>query len=85
MQLPRAVPVRIAYELVEVRGDSLVAYPDVYRRARASYGALALAALAAAGRDTAGLAAPSLDRLLRTAGTRRTAVPLASLRPRPTG
>lgn len=79
--LPRPVPVRIEYELVELRGDSLVGYPDVYRRARASYGALALQRLGAAGRDTAGLTTTMLDRALRGARRTRTAVALTTLRP----
>lgn len=31
VRLDRAVPVMLSYDLVEVRGDSVYAYPDVYR------------------------------------------------------
>ena len=46
------VPVRIVYNLVELRGDTLVVYPDVYRRGRDTIEADALALLATAGYDT---------------------------------
>ena len=50
--LPAPVPVRIVYQLVELRGDELVVYPDVYRRGRDGIEADALALLAGAGYDT---------------------------------
>jgi hypothetical protein len=31
VELPEIVPVQIRYDLIEVRGDSVWAYPDVYR------------------------------------------------------
>ena len=47
------VPVRIVYNLVELHGDTLAVYPDVYRRGRDTIEADALALLATAGYDTA--------------------------------
>lgn len=53
VELPSPVPIRIVYRLVELEGDELVVYPDVYRRGRDSVETDALALLAAAGYDTA--------------------------------
>lgn len=47
--LTETVPVDIVYELVEVRDDELVVYPDFYRNARFPLAELAARALEAAG------------------------------------
>lgn len=53
VKLPAPVPLRIVYRLVELHGDELVFYPDVYRRGRDRVETDALAVLASAGFDTA--------------------------------
>ena len=65
VELPAPVTVRIVYRLVELQGDELVIYPDVYRRGRDLVEADALALLAAAGYDTA---AVDRGQLRRAAG-----------------
>ena len=69
VELPVPVPVRIVYRLVELQGDELVVYPDVYRRGREGIEADALALLAAAGYDTASVDR-SLIRRVMTEGAR---------------
>jgi murein L,D-transpeptidase YcbB/YkuD len=65
VKLPAPVPLRIVYRLVELQGDELVIYPDVYKRGSDRVEADALALLAAAGFDTA-----TVDRaLLRRAAS----------------
>lgn len=77
VELPAPVPVRIVYRLVELQGEELVVYPDVYRRGREGIEADALALLAAAGYDTASVDR-SLIRRVMTEGARspaRVAIP----------
>jgi hypothetical protein len=67
IELAAPVPVRIVYRLVELQGDELVVYPDVYRRGRDSVETDALALLAAAGYDTAAVDRGLLRRVAREA------------------
>lgn len=84
VELPMPIPVRIVYELAEVRGDSLLLYPDVYRRARGHVRPLAMQALARARVDTSAIVASRLARALSRARLVRVALPLDSLRAAPT-
>lgn len=52
VRLTRPVPLRIVYELAEVRQDTLHLHPDIYARAPGRLRALAMEALHRAGRDT---------------------------------
>ncbi len=81
VRLTRVVPVLVVYRRAEVVGDSVVLYPDVYRRGP-SDGAAILEAMARAGLDTAGLEARS-DSLAARLPVLPAAVPLRTLRPRP--
>lgn len=81
VELPRAVPLRIVYQLAELRGDTLVLHADVYRRGISSR-AQAKAVLARAGVDTLGLDKPLLDSLVRQARAGHASAPLAMLAPR---
>ena len=80
VDLTSPVPVAIVYEVAELRGDTLLLHPDVYRRVPGRQRALALQALLRAGHDTVGLRRATLARALRRARTRHVAVPLDSLR-----
>lgn len=57
------------YNLAEVRNDSLLLHPDVYRRRTGSAEAEALRALAAAAFDTSRVNRPILSQLLEKART----------------
>ena len=81
VELPRAVPVRIEYTLVEVRDDSLLVHADVYGRAAGPMRALVLGALAGAGVDTASLNRAAMDSVLSRARRERVRVPLRVLLP----
>jgi murein L,D-transpeptidase YcbB/YkuD len=79
VDLPSPVPIDIVYELAELRGDTLVLHPDVYRRAAGRIRTLALLSLAEAGYDTSRVWRARLARALTRARTRHVAVPLDSL------
>lgn len=79
VELPAPVPVRVVYRLVELQGDELAIYPDVYRRGRDRIEADALALLGAAGYDTL-----TVDRaLLRRAAREAVRSPVRITFPRP--
>lgn len=80
VELPAPLPVRVVYEVAEVRGDSLLLHPDVYRRARGRVRPLAMQALAAARVDTSAIVTSRLARALSRARTAHVALPLDSLR-----
>ena len=86
VDLSRPVSLDIAYELAEVRGDSLLIHPDVYRTVAAAareraMRERAMRALVTAGRDTTRLRRRVLATSLRRARTRHVAVPLDSVAP----
>jgi murein L,D-transpeptidase YcbB/YkuD len=81
VDLPAPIPLHIVYEVAEVRADSLHVYPDVYERAPRPARALALDALAAAGRDTLAVRREALDALVRRGRRQAAAAPLDSLAP----
>lgn len=84
VDLPFPVPFSIAYDLAEVRGDTLFVYPDVYRVAtRAAIRAQALAALARAEYDTTAIDDAVLRRVLARGARQRQAVWVDSLIPLP--
>ena len=80
LHLAAPVPLEIRYDLAEVRGDSLILYPDVYRRvpATARRVALAMAALAAHA-DTSALDARRLRSLVERSRRERVAEAVSSL------
>jgi murein L,D-transpeptidase YcbB/YkuD len=77
--LPVAVPVRIVYDLVERRADTLVFHPDVYRRGRESVTANAMFMLAAAGYDTARVNRDLLERAVSDGARLRTKIEIGRL------
>lgn len=82
--IPQTVPVQIVYRLVEVRGDSLLVHPDIYRtRAWSSVRGLALEALWLEGLDTSAVNGTVLNALLRAGRTRHAQLSLDSLLARP--
>jgi murein L,D-transpeptidase YcbB/YkuD len=68
IDLPAGVPVRIEYRLAEVRSDSLLLHPDIYRR-RDNVEHAALAALAASAYDTSLVDRSALRALVRRGRT----------------
>lgn len=62
--LPERVPLRIVYEVVELRGDTLLLHRDVYRRGTVVTRDGALAALATIGVDSSRLDLALLDSLV---------------------
>lgn len=86
--IPLKVTVQIVYRLVEVRDDSLVVHPDIYRtRAWSSVRGLAMEALWQGGFDTSTVNGTVLRALLRAGRTRHAQLSLDSLftRPEPVG
>jgi murein L,D-transpeptidase YcbB/YkuD len=84
VMVPQKVAVQIVYRLAEVRGDTVLVHPDIYRtRAWSSVRALTLDALYQAGIDTSAVDALELRTLLRTGRTREARVTIDSLVPRP--
>jgi L,D-transpeptidase ErfK/SrfK len=69
LNLPVAVPVSIEYHLVELRGDTLLLHPDVYRLSREDLNETALRALADAAYDTSRIDRITLRRFVRRART----------------
>lgn len=86
--VPQTVDVQIVYRLVELRDDSLLVHPDVYRtRSWSSVKQLALEALWQGGVDTSAVNATVLGALLRAGRSHHTQLSLDSLlaRPEPAG
>jgi murein L,D-transpeptidase YcbB/YkuD len=81
MRLPTPVPLVIRYDLAEVRGGELVLHPDPYARApgTAARRRIALAALAAAGLDTARTDRRLLDHLIARSRRGTTSLALEGL------
>lgn len=79
VDLPWPVPVSIGYAVAEVRLDSLLLHPDVYRRLAGGTRAAAMQALLAAGRDTLRVRRSVIGAALRRARTRHVAIALDSL------
>jgi hypothetical protein len=77
----RLVPVTVRYDVAEVRRDSLLVYPDVYRLGRELRGE-AMRALASAGADTLRVDSTALGALLRAGRRRAAAASLSHLLPR---
>jgi len=69
VDLPAVVPVSFVYQLAEVRNDSLLLHPDIYRRRRGSAEAEALGVLGAFGYDTTRVNDAILKQLLQAART----------------
>ncbi len=69
VNLPVAVPVRIEYRLVELRRDTLLMHPDVYRLSREDLNETVLRALADAAYDTSRIDRAELRRFVRRART----------------
>jgi len=65
---PTQVPVRVVYELAEMKGDTLLLHPDIYRWGTNSESAI-LAVLSHAGIDTAGIDRPAVRKALRGSRT----------------
>lgn len=81
--LSTPVPLRIRYDLVELRDDSLRFYPDVYRASRKSLSNEALALLSGAGYDTTGVDPVALATAVRQARTHAVTLSLDSLQTLP--
>jgi L,D-transpeptidase ErfK/SrfK len=79
IDLPRAVPLHVRYDLVEVREDSLLVHRDIYRLGRATR-ASTLAALALAGVDTLDVDAARVADVVRRAARATQRVPLTAIR-----
>ena len=73
------VPIRIVYELAEVRRDTLLVHPDVYGRGTGTSRGRVMAALAAAGADTTQLRPAAIDSVARAGRRRQVSVPVRSL------
>ena len=79
--LRESVPVRIVYRLVELRGEELRFYPDVYRRGRDSVQVDAIRLLIEAGHDSSGIDRALLSRVVREGARSTTRVRIALLVP----
>jgi hypothetical protein len=78
VDLPIGVAVRVVYELAEVRSDSLLLHPDVYRLGQ-GVEAAALRVLAEAGHDTSRVDRAALRTLVRRARTSHASGSIAGL------
>jgi hypothetical protein len=67
VDLPAVVPVSFIYQLAEVRNDSLLLHPDIYRRRTGTARAEALRVLSAAAYDTSRVNRTVLTQLLQKA------------------
>lgn len=79
MDLPRPVLVNIAYAIAELRGDTLLLHPDVYRRAGGRVHEAAMRALLAGAYDTTRVRRRVLAAAVRRSRSRHVAVRLDSL------
>ncbi|HET9453697.1 MAG TPA: L,D-transpeptidase [Gemmatimonadaceae bacterium] len=77
--LPQPVPLHIAYQVVEVRRDSLLVHRDVYRRGTAATRRRAIDALARAGVDAGRVDVAVLDSLLRAGRASHASIALDGL------
>lgn len=77
--LPRPVPLHLAYQVVEVRRDSVLVHRDVYRRGTSATRRRAIDALARAGVDARRVDAAVLDSLLRAGRASHASMPLDEL------
>lgn len=77
--LPLPVTVRIAYRLVELRGDELVFHPDIYRRGSEGVEDEALVMLAATGLDTTAVDRDLLHRVASEATRSPSSVKISRL------
>lgn len=77
--LPRPVPIRLVYELAELRGDSVLVHPDIYGRGTGTIRSRMLGALVRGGIDTSRLHRPVLDSVARQARASHVIVPLSAL------
>lgn len=77
--LPQPVPLHIAYQVVEVRQDSLLVHRDVYRRGTVATRRRAIDALTRAGVDAGRVDGAVLDSLLRTGRASHAAIALDDL------
>lgn len=77
--LPIAVRVQLRYDIAEVRGDTVVVFPDVYLRHGAQTVEGALAALAGHGIDTLRIQRDALRSLVARASHRVARLPLEEL------
>jgi hypothetical protein len=83
--IPDSVAVAVTYRLVEIRRDTLLVHPDVYRRNRVPWRALVMQALIDSAVDTSTVNAQALRALLRTGRTRTARITLDSLTASATG
>jgi hypothetical protein len=77
--LPASVPLRIRYEVAELRDDTLTVHPDVYNRLRGGTYDAVMTVLASAGIDTARVARDTLRGLLGRAARRVVRAPLTAI------
>jgi hypothetical protein len=83
--IPDSVPVAVTYRLVELRRDTLLLHPDVYRRNRMPLRALVMQALIDSAVDTSTVNAQALRAFLRAARTQTAGIALDSLTASSTG
>jgi L,D-transpeptidase ErfK/SrfK len=79
VDLPAVVPASFVYHLAEVRNDSLLLHPDIYRRRTGTAEAEALRVLGAAGYDTTRVNRAILTQLLQKARSEHAGAPVAKL------
>lgn len=75
------IPVRITYELAEVRDSLLIVYPDVYRRTGGNRLEHVMEALRRAGVDSTIISREVIARLVARSGTKPAQIPLRELGP----
>jgi hypothetical protein len=85
LPVPRVVKVRIVYQLAEIRGDSLLLHPDVYRLATTSRLTSTVETISRAGYDTTRVARDQLRVALKAARSRKVSIPVVSLIKAPNG
>lgn len=79
VDLPAVVPVSFVYRLAEVRNDSLLLHPDIYRQRQGTAEAEALRVLVAADYDSTRVNRAILTQLLQKARSQHAGVPVAKL------
>ena len=79
VDLPAVVPASFVYHLAEVRNDSLLLHPDIYRRRKGTAETEALRVLAAAAFDTIRVNRLILKQLLQMARSEHAGAPAAKL------
>jgi len=80
LNLDHAIPLEIRYDLVEIRGDRLTVYRDVYRQASQSPGDAVYAALRTYGIDAALVDSTRVRALVRQVPPAGRAIPVDSLK-----